>query len=103
MSSECPDNMASWEQTMDTLYTYFYLFLFIPGLLLNTVALWVLCRHIRYSTDAHALTHTHTHTHTLVIDRYIGQPIFASFTYWPIEKKSLFLGEGDAVLKRREM
>ncbi|XP_059919592.1 putative P2Y purinoceptor 10 [Gadus macrocephalus] len=46
ISSECPDDMASWEETMDTLYTYFYLFLFIPGLLLNTVALWVLCRHI---------------------------------------------------------
>ncbi|CAL8262893.1 unnamed protein product [Lota lota] len=44
--SECRYNMSSWEKTMDTLYTYFYLFLFIPGLLLNTVALWVLCRHI---------------------------------------------------------
>lgn len=38
--------MVDWEQKMDSLYTYFYLFLFIPGLLLNTVALWVLCRHI---------------------------------------------------------
>lgn len=31
---------------MDKMYTYFYLLLFIPGLLLNTTALWVLCRHI---------------------------------------------------------
>ncbi|CAM9342872.1 unnamed protein product [Lampetra planeri] len=34
------------------MYTYFYLLLFIPGLLLNTIALWVLCRHISKNTKA---------------------------------------------------
>lgn len=37
---------------MDKMYTYFYLLLFIPGLLLNTTALWVLCRHISKRTKA---------------------------------------------------
>ncbi|KAM6923925.1 putative P2Y purinoceptor 10 [Xenentodon cancila] len=37
---------------MDKMYTYFYLLLFIPGLLLNTTALWVLCRHISKKTKA---------------------------------------------------
>lgn len=37
---------------MDKIYTYFYLLLFIPGLLLNTTALWVLCRHISKRTKA---------------------------------------------------
>ncbi|KAJ3587779.1 hypothetical protein NHX12_011375 [Muraenolepis orangiensis] len=46
MDDMCDHNMVDWEKQMDTLYTYFYLFLFFPGLLLNTVALWVLCRHI---------------------------------------------------------
>ena len=65
ISSECEsDDMTSWEEKMDALYTYFYLFLFVPGLLLNTVALWVLCRHIRYSTDVHAFTHACTHART---------------------------------------
>lgn len=40
--------MISW----DKMYTYFYLLLFIPGLLLNTTALWVLCRHISKKTKA---------------------------------------------------
>lgn len=44
--------MTSWEQCMDKMYTYFYLLLFIPGLLLNTTALWVLCRHISKRTKA---------------------------------------------------
>lgn len=44
--------MTSWEQSMDKMYTYFYLVLFIPGLLLNTTALWVLCRHISKKTKA---------------------------------------------------
>lgn len=44
--------MTSWEQRMDKMYSYFYLLLFIPGLLLNTTALWVLCRHIRKRTKA---------------------------------------------------
>ncbi|XP_037118102.1 putative P2Y purinoceptor 10 isoform X1 [Syngnathus acus] len=48
--ASCGDNMTEWEELMDKLYTYFYLLLFIPGLLLNTTALWVLCRHIRKKT-----------------------------------------------------
>lgn len=55
-SSRCGFNMTEWEKSMEKMYTYFYLLLFIPGLLLNTTALWVLCRHIR-------CTHKHTHTH----------------------------------------
>ncbi|XP_041800178.1 putative P2Y purinoceptor 10 [Chelmon rostratus] len=51
-SSQCGHNMSSWEQRMDTMYTYFYLLLFIPGLLLNTTALWVLLRHISKKTKA---------------------------------------------------
>ncbi|XP_034399795.1 putative P2Y purinoceptor 10 [Cyclopterus lumpus] len=51
-SSRCAHNMTSWEQRMDKMYTYFYLLLFIPGLLLNTTALWVLCRHISKKTKA---------------------------------------------------
>lgn len=49
-SSECNHNLTSWKEAMDKMYTYFYLLLFIPGLLLNTTALWVLCRHIRKRT-----------------------------------------------------
>ncbi|MEQ2200175.1 hypothetical protein XENOCAPTIV_024314 [Xenoophorus captivus] len=37
---------------MDKMYTYFYLLLFIPGLLLNTTALWVLCKHFSKKTKA---------------------------------------------------
>lgn len=51
-SSLCGHNMTNWEERMDTMYTYFYLLLFIPGLLLNTIALWVLCRHISKKTKA---------------------------------------------------
>ncbi|KAM9357484.1 putative P2Y purinoceptor 10 [Symphorus nematophorus] len=50
-SSSC-GNMTEWEERMDKMYTYFYLLLFIPGLLLNTTALWVLCRHISKKTKA---------------------------------------------------
>lgn len=49
-SLKCGHNMTSWDQRMDKMYTYFYLLLFIPGLLLNTTALWVLCRHISKKT-----------------------------------------------------
>ncbi|XP_060904880.1 putative P2Y purinoceptor 10 [Labrus mixtus] len=49
---QCDRNMTSWNQSMDKMYTYFYLILFIPGLLLNTTALWVLCRHISKKTKA---------------------------------------------------
>lgn len=52
-SDQCGHNLESWEMRMEKMYTYFYLLLFIPGLLLNTTALWVLCRHIRY-TRKHA-------------------------------------------------
>uniref|UniRef100_A0A8C5I2S6 P2Y receptor family member 10 n=2 Tax=Gouania willdenowi TaxID=441366 RepID=A0A8C5I2S6_GOUWI len=48
-SSGCGKDM-NWEQNMEKMYTYFYLVIFIPGLLLNTIALWVLCRHIRKKT-----------------------------------------------------
>ncbi|XP_035525791.1 putative P2Y purinoceptor 10 [Morone saxatilis] len=51
-SIQCGYNMSSWEQRMEQMYTYFYLLLFIPGLLLNTTALWVLCRHISKKTKA---------------------------------------------------
>ncbi|XP_069552893.1 putative P2Y purinoceptor 10 [Brachyistius frenatus] len=49
-ANHCGHNLTSWEESMDTMYTYFYLLLFIPGLLLNTTALWVLCRHISKKT-----------------------------------------------------
>ncbi|KAK5865130.1 hypothetical protein PBY51_016318 [Eleginops maclovinus] len=51
-SIRCGHNMTNWEKRMDNMYTYFYLLLFIPGLLLNTTALWVLCRHISKKTKA---------------------------------------------------
>ncbi|XP_056239465.1 putative P2Y purinoceptor 10 [Seriola aureovittata] len=51
-SSQCDYNNTAWEQRMDKMYTYFYLLLFIPGLLLNTTALYVLCRHISKKTKA---------------------------------------------------
>ncbi|KAM7389438.1 hypothetical protein PAMP_023419 [Pampus punctatissimus] len=51
-SLQCNHNMTGWEQRMDKMYTYFYLLLFIPGLLLNTIAIWVLCRHISKKTKA---------------------------------------------------
>uniref|UniRef100_A0A667ZLK1 P2Y receptor family member 10 n=1 Tax=Myripristis murdjan TaxID=586833 RepID=A0A667ZLK1_9TELE len=51
-SSPCGHNMTSWEERMDQLYTYFYILIFVPGLLLNTIALWVLCRHISKKTKA---------------------------------------------------
>ncbi|KAG7518522.1 P2Y purinoceptor 10 [Solea senegalensis] len=51
-SSRCGLNLTAWERSMDTMYTYFYLLLFIPGLPLNTIALWVLCRHISKKTKA---------------------------------------------------
>lgn len=51
-SLQCGHNMTDWEQRMEKMYTYFYLLLFIPGLLLNTTALWVLCRHISKKTKA---------------------------------------------------
>ncbi|XP_051913978.1 putative P2Y purinoceptor 10 [Hippocampus zosterae] len=49
-NSSCDHDMTEWEELMNKLYTYFYLLLFIPGMLLNTMALWFLCRHIRKKT-----------------------------------------------------
>lgn len=43
----CMYNMTEWENHMDQLYAYFYLIIFIPGLLGNSLALWILCRFIR--------------------------------------------------------
>lgn len=54
-SSACSWNMTDWENEIEKMYTYFYLVLFIPGLLLNTMALWVLCKYIRY---ANSIKHT---------------------------------------------
>uniref|UniRef100_A0A8C6SUH8 P2Y receptor family member 10 n=1 Tax=Neogobius melanostomus TaxID=47308 RepID=A0A8C6SUH8_9GOBI len=52
-SIRCQDNNVShWEKQSERMYTYFYLLLFLPGLLLNTIALWVLCRHISKKTKA---------------------------------------------------
>ncbi|XP_030622581.1 putative P2Y purinoceptor 10 [Chanos chanos] len=48
----CSYSMASWEESMDKLYSYFYLLIFIPGLLGNSLALWVLCRFISKKTKA---------------------------------------------------
>lgn len=48
-TSPCGHNLTYWEQSIEKMYTYFYLLVFIPGLLLNATALWVLCRHIRCS------------------------------------------------------
>uniref|UniRef100_A0A3Q2UI38 P2Y receptor family member 10 n=1 Tax=Fundulus heteroclitus TaxID=8078 RepID=A0A3Q2UI38_FUNHE len=48
----CGHNLTSWNHSMDQMYTYFYLLLFIPGLLLNTTALWVLCKHFSKKTKA---------------------------------------------------
>ncbi|XP_035767320.1 putative P2Y purinoceptor 10 [Neolamprologus brichardi] len=50
--TECKYNETVWNQKMDVMYTYFYLILFIPGLLLNTTALWVLLRYISKKTKA---------------------------------------------------
>uniref|UniRef100_A0A3Q0S9P8 P2Y receptor family member 10 n=1 Tax=Amphilophus citrinellus TaxID=61819 RepID=A0A3Q0S9P8_AMPCI len=50
--SECQYDDTVWNQRLDKMYTYFYLLLLIPGLLLNTIALWVLCRHISKKTKA---------------------------------------------------
>lgn len=46
------NNLSRWEEQIEQMYTYFYLLLFPPGLLLNTTALWVLCRHISKKTKA---------------------------------------------------
>ncbi|XP_029499737.1 putative P2Y purinoceptor 10 [Oncorhynchus nerka] len=51
-SVRCPYDVIGWEPQMQQLYFWFYLLLFIPGLCLNTTALWVLCRHISKKTKA---------------------------------------------------
>lgn len=51
-NSSSPCNWdKDWEDQIEKMYTYFYLVLFIPGLLLNTMALWVLCKYIRYTNS----------------------------------------------------
>ncbi|XP_076148179.1 putative P2Y purinoceptor 10 isoform X1 [Alosa pseudoharengus] len=45
-----PDH--EWGHTMEQLYTWLYLIILVPGLLGNSVALWVLCRFIRKKTKA---------------------------------------------------
>ncbi|XP_013859091.1 putative P2Y purinoceptor 10 [Austrofundulus limnaeus] len=45
-STTCNEDFVEFNNTMEWFYKIFYLLLFIPGLLLNTTALWVLCRHI---------------------------------------------------------
>jgi len=45
--NSCSIYTSEWDTAMNKLYTYFYLIIFIPGLLSNTLALWVLCRFIR--------------------------------------------------------
>ncbi|XP_067312835.1 putative P2Y purinoceptor 10 [Pseudorasbora parva] len=49
---KCSANMTEWETAMNQLYTFVYLIIFIPGLLSNTLALWVLCRFISKKTKA---------------------------------------------------
>ncbi|XP_051944914.1 putative P2Y purinoceptor 10 [Xyrauchen texanus] len=51
-SCNCTANLTEWDKAMNQLYTYFYLIIFIPGLLGNTLALWVLCRFISKKTKA---------------------------------------------------
>lgn len=42
-----------WKRTMEQLYTWLYLIILVPGLLGNSLALWVLCRFIRSDQVAH--------------------------------------------------
>ncbi|XP_060741191.1 putative P2Y purinoceptor 10 [Tachysurus vachellii] len=53
-NSNCSDQTADqrWEESMNKLYTYVYLFIFIPGILENSIALWMLCRFISKKTKA---------------------------------------------------
>ncbi|KAB5571116.1 hypothetical protein PHYPO_G00221320 [Pangasianodon hypophthalmus] len=51
-NSSCTNHSEGWEENMNKLYTYVYLFIFIPGLLGNSLALWVLCRFISKKTKA---------------------------------------------------
>lgn len=58
IDSNCTNETADkqWQESMNTLYTYVYLFIFIPGLIGNSLALWVLCRFIR-SVSLKLLSH----------------------------------------------
>ncbi|XP_061092834.1 putative P2Y purinoceptor 10 [Conger conger] len=51
-SSNCTYNSTSRDEVMKQLYFYFYLLIFIPGLLGNSLALFVLCRFISKKTKA---------------------------------------------------
>ncbi|XP_028815978.1 putative P2Y purinoceptor 10 [Denticeps clupeoides] len=48
----CSHNHTGWNSKMEQLYTWFYLMIFIPGLLGNSLALWVLFRFISKKTKA---------------------------------------------------
>ncbi|XP_072519327.1 putative P2Y purinoceptor 10 [Salminus brasiliensis] len=48
----CSYNKTAWEDGIYKLYTYVYLIIFIPGLIGNSIALWVLCRFISKKTKA---------------------------------------------------
>ncbi|XP_016341813.1 putative P2Y purinoceptor 10 [Sinocyclocheilus anshuiensis] len=52
VNCSCSTHMTGWETTINQLYTYVYLIIFIPGLLSNTLALWVLFRFISKKTKA---------------------------------------------------
>ncbi|XP_006633029.1 putative P2Y purinoceptor 10 [Lepisosteus oculatus] len=50
-NSTCPEN-SSWDESIYILYTVFYLVIFIPGLLGNSLGLFILCRFISKKTKA---------------------------------------------------
>ncbi|KAL0974388.1 hypothetical protein UPYG_G00219810 [Umbra pygmaea] len=51
-SWQCSFNQTAWEKQMEKLYFWFYILVFVPGLILNSIALWVLCRYIRKRNKA---------------------------------------------------
>ncbi|XP_063046528.1 putative P2Y purinoceptor 10 [Engraulis encrasicolus] len=50
--SDCTLDLADWDHNIEQLYTWLYTIILFPGLLCNSVALWVLCRFIRKKTKA---------------------------------------------------
>lgn len=51
-SQDCTKDLGQWDHTMEQLYTWLYLIILVPGLLGNSLALWVLCRFISKKTKA---------------------------------------------------
>ncbi|KAL2077752.1 hypothetical protein ACEWY4_027256 [Coilia grayii] len=51
-TTACILDLGNWEHTIEQLYTWLYMIILFPGLLCNSVALWVLCRFIRKKTKA---------------------------------------------------